>query len=318
MITADDVRFHTPDNPPFDWAETNYFSVVVPEVNLYAWAYCVARPGVGAIMCDIQVFDVIDDDPMSARYVDIQQHLPLPDKLEEFDLPNGLSLRTSNEPRNYHLTYQGIDDTSFEWNFTGLMEPYDINDPDMDPLASPDPAMTGLGEGYSGHFDMSVAVEGVLTVRGRQFEIDCASVMDHSWGRRSERQMPPMAWINASFGRDKSVNTIWQRNVDEAGEKGYSFRHGYIQTGSDVVGIKSGRLSATRNVRHFPTGYDLVVEDANGNAHSMVGSVAAQLPWSPYSNIVDAHSMVYWYTSDGESGTGASQELLPMDTRTGW
>jgi len=318
LIRKDDVRFHTPTPTPYDWAETNFFSVLVPEENIYAWAYTVARPGVGALMCDIQVIDVIDSNPLSARYVDIQQHLPIPDRLEDYELPNGLALATSNEPYDYHLRYEGVDDTSFDWHVSGLMEPYDITDPAMDPLASPDPEKTGFGTAYASHFDMSVSVTGNLRVRGRDFEVDCASVMDHSWGQRNERLMRPMAWINANFGKEFSVNTIWVRHIDKSGFDGYTFAHGYVQIEDKVHGLNSGRITAGRNKHHFPTGYEMHVEDKFGEKYAFTGYVTAQLPWSPYSNIVDANSAVRWHMPDGRVGVGVSQELVPLDGRTGW
>ena len=37
MIMPEDVRFHTPADVQYDWAETNFFSFYVPEANLTGW-----------------------------------------------------------------------------------------------------------------------------------------------------------------------------------------------------------------------------------------------------------------------------------------
>lgn len=182
MIRPHDVAFHTPPECPFDWAETNLFTAWVPEANLHAWVYVVARPGVGAIVCDVGAYDTITDDRLDSVYLDVQQHLPLPDRLDDFTLPNGLSIRTSNEPRDYAVRYGGLDGTLFDWQVRGIMEPYDIQDPTMDPMASPDLATTGLGSAYANHFDMSVHVSGTIAVAGATYDVDCTAVMDHSWG----------------------------------------------------------------------------------------------------------------------------------------
>ncbi|MCB2051472.1 MAG: hypothetical protein KDE63_08590, partial [Novosphingobium sp.] len=187
MIRPQDVGYHTPDDVKHDWAETNYFSFVVPEANLTGWVYTIARPAVGAMVCDIEVMDRIGRITLETCYFDFQQHLPLPDKLENYTLPNGLSLKTENEPRDYLIDYQGTDDTFFKLRIAGLMEPFDIHDPSMDPLASTDPTKSGFGAAYSNHFDMTAHVTGNVRVRGTDYDVDCVTTMDHSWGPRNER-----------------------------------------------------------------------------------------------------------------------------------
>ena len=138
MIKASDVAFHTPVPTPYDWAETNYFSYYIPEANITASVYVIARPGVGACVVDVMAIDKIGRLGLEALYIDFQQHLPMPEKLENFSLPNGLSLSTSNAPRDYRLDYVGVNGTEMHLDIKGLHEPYDIHDPEMDPRAPRD------------------------------------------------------------------------------------------------------------------------------------------------------------------------------------
>ena len=202
MIRPEDVAYHTPAGVQYEWAETNFFSFIVPEANLTGWVYTIARPGVGAMVCDIEVMDRIGRITLETRYFDFQQHLPIPDRLEDYSLPNGLSLKTANEPRDYLIDYQGTDDTFFKLKVAGVMEPFDIHDPAMDPLASTDPNKSGFGSAYANHFDMTAHVTGNVRIRGKDYAVDCVTTMDHSWGPRNERGMNPMGWINGNFGTD--------------------------------------------------------------------------------------------------------------------
>lgn len=323
MIRPEDMQFHTPDDVPYDWAETRFFSVHVPEANLTMWAYLVARPGVGAMVCDIEAIDRVENSPFDAVYYDFQQHLPLPDKYQSFTLPNGLSVETSNEPRDYRVRYTGHDDTSFDWHVEGLMEPYDISDPAMDPLATGDPEQSGFGMAYANHFDMAARVTGTTTVRGREFDIDCVTVMDHSWGPRSERLMRGMSWINAAFGADSVVHTIWARDLESEGWDAFTFAHGFALVDGQVRGLTSGRLRAVRRAHvPFPVSYEMRVVDVDDREHVLIGTPASQHHWSCYSNLFVPFSGVRWHTITSPSGSdrighGVAQESLPLDRLTG-
>jgi hypothetical protein len=316
LISAEDVRFHTPTDVQYDWAETNFFSVYLPEPNIAAWLYTVARPGVGAFVCDVEAINRVGHSPLDAIYIDFQQHLPMPDKLESYSLPNGLSLETSNEPRDYRIRYVGNDDTELDWQIRGLMEPYDISDPSMDPLATGDPEKSGFGLAYSNHFDMTVHVSGTTKIRGRSFDTDCVTVMDHSWGPRSERLMRPMGWINACFGEEYSVNTIWSRDMDAVGWDAFGLAHGYILIDGKVRGLKSGQIRSVAGRVRMPIGYEMRVVDVDDREHVLLGTPVAQHQWACYSNSFVPFSATRWYTGD-RVGYGLAQENWPLDQITG-
>ena len=316
MIRAEDVQFHTPDDVRHDWAETNYFSVYLPEANITTWVYTIARPGVGAFVCDIEAFDKIGISPLDAIYFYFQQHLPMPDKLQNYSLLNGLSLQTSNEPRDYRIRYTGHDDTEFDWHVRGIMEPYDITDPNMDPLATGDPESSGFGLAYASHFDMTVHVTGTTRIRGREFATDCVTVMDHSWGPRNEAEMRPMGWVNAAFGQDYSVNTIWSRDLDADGWDAFGFAHGYTLIDGTVHGLKSGEMRATRGNHQMPVSYEMRVVDVADQEHVLLGTPVIQHPWACYSNSLAPFSQLRWHAGD-RTGFGIAQENCPLNQLAG-
>lgn len=315
MIRPEDVRFHTPENVSYDWAETNFFCAYIPEANIAAWVYTIARPGVGAFVVDVSMINGFGTTSLEALYVDFQQHLPMPEKLEDYSLPNGLSFRAFNEPRDYQIDYIGVDDTELHWTVKGVMEPFDIHDKSMDPLASGDVNASGFGAAYASHFDMTAHVSGTLKVRGKSYDVDCTATMDHSWGPRNERGLRPMGWVNANFSDTLAFQTIWVFDPHASGWDEFKLAHGYALIDGKVRGLVSGRQRAVRK-GSFPVSYEQIVTDLDGNEHHLIGVPVGQHPWACYSNSMPILSMMRWFYN-GQEGHGQAQENWPLDRFTG-
>lgn len=316
MIRPEDVRYHTPRDVPYDWAETSFFSLYIPEANITAWVYIVARPGIGAMVVDIEAMNRMGRITPEMLYFDFQQHLPMPDTFENFTLVNGLTLRTAKEPRDYHIDYVGTGDTEFHLKFAGLMEPFDIHDPSMDPLASEDPNKSGFGSAYANHFDLTAHVTGTVKIRGKSYNVDCVTTMDHSWGPRNERGMRPMGWINGNFGTDFAFQTIWTFDQFKTDWQAFELAHGYVLCDGEVRGLTKGRMRAVRFAGALPTGYETFVTDKAGRDYHFVGQIVNQTPWACYSNIMAINSTVRWF-HQGREGYGLAQENWPLDKLSG-
>lgn len=319
MITDQDIQFHTPDGVAYDWAETGFFNFYVPEHNLHGWVYIVHRAGVGACVCDVEVVDTQSHDPLQARYIDLQHHLPLPARAEAFTLPNGLSF-AARSIRDYRIDYTGFDDTELHLELTGLMEPYDIHDPDMDPMAVADQgaraATTGFGAAYAAHFDMSVQVRGQLKLRGENFAVDCVATMDHSWGPRPESTLNAVLWANAHFDDGLVLHSIW--SLDRAAPRGqqHVFRHGYAVVDGKVRGVRAGRFDAVRN-GHFVGAAEMALTDVDGTEHVAFGTMLTSHLWAPYGNNLSQMTMHRWQARDGRRGMGTVLEGVPTNRWTG-
>jgi hypothetical protein len=153
MITAAQLQFQTPVDIDHQWGETYWLGLYVPEANLYGWVYLVFRAGSGAVTCDVEFIDRKSREMYDARYVDIQNHLLMPTNLRSFNLSNGLTFQ-SDSPREWRLDYIGVHDTEIHVDLVGIHEPYDIHDPDIDPLARTDGWQavehSGFGSAYAG------------------------------------------------------------------------------------------------------------------------------------------------------------------------
>ncbi len=212
----------------------------------------VFRAGSGAMLCDIEFIDRKSANMFDARYIDIQNHLNIPDKLEAFSLPNGLTF-SATSPEHYRVDYIGVDDTEIHLDFDGIHQPYDIHDPDIDPMAraSTSDAIehSGFGSAYSSHFDLTMRARGKIKVRGQAYDVDCLATNDHSWGPRPERGMRMMGYMNAHFDDDYVVQTIWEFDAARPDGEQHIFKHGY----AIVDGKLRGGIAATlkhRSVVH--------------------------------------------------------------------
>ena len=178
MIRDSDIKLHIPDPVPYDWAETGYFNFYIPEANIFGFVYIVHRAGIGATISDIEIVDRAGFSTDDAVYIDLINHNPLVAKAENFQLATGLSFRAKSI-REYEIEY-AAGGVELKLDCVSLMEPYDIHDPAMDPMAvshgAADASSTGFGEAYSAHFDMTVRVRGSLALGDKRYAIDAGKI----------------------------------------------------------------------------------------------------------------------------------------------
>ncbi|GAW40283.1 hypothetical protein SH203_00680 [Brevundimonas sp. SH203] len=317
MFTDEDVRYHLPETVPYNWAETSFFYFYVPKANIIGLFYIVARPGVGTMINEIEIWSEMSDDLLRASYIDTQQNLPMPERFEKFSLPNGTSYEAKGI-RSYRIDHVGSYDTELHLDVVGLMPPYDIHDPEMDPLALPheDSAVaSGVGASFSAHFDMTTRVTGTIKVRGRSYDVDCIATMDHSFGVRSERGGHPMAWINANFSETHAFHAIWKFFPDRPIDQQYELVHGYALIDGKVRGAKGGRMIA-RHLGRVAVSYEMTIIDCDDVEHRMYGTATASHTLQPYGYVTVPVTLTRWHKGD-QIGWGHSQEVYLLHKQSG-
>jgi len=166
--------------------------------------------------------------PWAADYWDAWEHLvvPQPSDLLDYRLANGLSVRCTEPNRVWDVDYAdpaaGLE---LHFRCTALMDPYDINDPDVDPMAARVDRDKTWGHAYAGHFDLSGHFEGELVLRGTRTPIDCVSTMDHSWGVRAERQTSRLSWQHAHVSPDLAIHVRHHVPAAHRGHRGLRIEH---------------------------------------------------------------------------------------------
>jgi len=298
VIRDEDARLHTPTTPDPLWAETNYFGLYVAEPAINIGVYALLRANVGAAGSTVSVNSGRVTMPWAADYWDAWQHLPLtPDfDLLDYSFANGLRVRCQDPNRVFDVD---VDDPeaglSLNFRYTALMDGYDINDPDMDPLAAGrDPDKT-WGHAYAGHFDQTGHYEGELRLRGRTYPIDCVATMDHSWGVRAERQTSRMSWLHAHFSRDLAVHAILDFSTDAGPDapSPLTLTHGYVLDHGSAVALTGGG-GVTERTGFYPEHVSLQLTDVKGREWELDGRALTTFPWQAWPGTVGHNCLLRW------------------------
>jgi len=309
MIKAEDVEFHTiPDEDRETWAETNYFPFSIAEEGIAGCVYNVFRPGLGVCMSDVTIFDRCARHWEGLAYTDNQQHIPCPPSLAGYRLRNGVMVESIKPPGDYRVSYRGIDDTELHLEYSGLMRPQDLNDPQQDPLTR----IRGGGDkawdkAFSGHFDMTARVRGELVLRGRRFNVDCLATIDRSWGPRLERDNSSAVVVQAYFDDGLALHLLAGFDPRVADAIGPAY-HGYVLRQGEILGVVAAEGKVSRNGL-FPLTMDVSVEDEGGNRYQLAGRMLNWAPWAPYTSVIYYSGLAGW-TMDGRRGYGPYQEIL--------
>jgi hypothetical protein len=279
MIKPEDFDFHFKPDSHWQWVETIALPFNIPEANINGLVYVVTRPMLGVCMCDITLIDRISDLWEEQLYIDNQQHLPCPKSLMDFSLPNGLSIKAIEPLKHYRVTYEGIDDTRFDLEYFALHEPFDVNDPDMDPRAAKrnGPAWDSA---WSGHYDATYRIKGELVARGKRHVVDCVETGDRSWGPRVERDNSTMIWWHASFGEELTAHLFTSHDIATTNDfgplgSGYILENGKIYAIADARGVQEYRKAV-------PMGGQLEVTDVRGKKFNFTFSTMNSCYWAPY------------------------------------
>ena len=315
MITAPDMKFHQPEDPDDHlWSETNYFSFHIPEMQLNGTIYSLFRPTLGVMTSFIHIWAGSTTNHQETLYTDGRAHLPIPSgqDLDDYSLANGLHIKVlpgNGGNRDYQLDYIGYNDSELHLSFRGLMEPYDIHDPGMDPLA--DSGIATWSDAYkNGHFDMTAHVTGECRLHGKSYSVDCVSTMDHSWGARAECNINNMSWFHSSWGQDRTIHCIFMLDPHGLGESYGQFMHGYVLEGDKVFGIKAGTGTAQRNGL-IQESLDITVTDVRDRKFNFQGRTIANNQWNAWPGLCVYHSLMEWQL-DGQIGYGECQDLISL------
>ena len=307
MIRPEEADFQHGADAPYNWCETNFFPFCIPEARINGNVYVFTRPVLGATMADVLVQDRIAPAWEDQLYVDNQQHLPCPASLLDYTLPNGLSVQVIEPLRHTRLDYVGFDDTELHLDYRALMVPFDLNDPEMDPLAGPRVG-AGWGKAFSGHYEITCHITGTARLRGKEYRVDCIDTCDRSWGIREESGKGNAVWLHGSFGEALTVHALFgggdPANTPSLG----SLISGYVLENGAVHGLVSGRGTAVR-LGTLPISAEVTLVDRRGKGFGLSGAAVNACAWAPFPSLIYPQSLMRW-SLDGRTGWGIHQEVL--------
>lgn len=322
MIQDEDVHFHKADAGTPNWAETNFFGFFNASATLNVGVYALFRPNLGIVSSTICMNSGFASTPWEADFCDLRASMPIPEPrdLTDFTLENSLHIRCTRPNMDWHIGYDDGEGTTINVEYRAIMPPFDIHDPDMDPMKAK--ALKEVGQGgkfawgtaYNGHFDQTGHFLGEVTIRGKASPIDCISTMDHSWGPRPERGAPNMSWLHAHFSKDLAFHAIFSFDP-RANGRDLSLAHGYVVENGVIFGLKVAHGTTTRTRDRYADEVHLVLVDSRDREWRLRGKGMTSFPWQCWPNMVSFNALANW-TCDGLSGYGEIQDFFEMPQLT--
>lgn len=318
MITDRDTDYHPSDPAEWRWTETTPLIFAVPEARILGNLYVASRPNLGVALSVVTVIKGVCRQAYEADFTDSQVHLPAPRSFSDYTLENGVSVKVTNAPRDYHFryAYKGGDECSLDLKFRAIHQPFDCNDPNENTLlARPEGTAydSRLGDQWgnkapdeafaSGHFNTLGHVTGELVLRGKSYAVDCYDCMDHSWSRRTEVSRRAVGYISAVFGDDYGFHMAVPMDIAPDGEMLYEgLRFGFVVEDGKTYGLVSCKVTTT-TTDMITMGCWVEATDVRGKVHRATGTIIAGHPFDNFNpSHIAFQSLMRWETPEGRVG----------------
>jgi hypothetical protein len=316
MILPSDTEFHPRDTADRVWTETTYLAFNVPEAALHGTCYVLCRPNLGIAMSSVVIARGVRRRPHEVDFCDPQIHLPAPTSNAKFSLENGLSVE-ARSLTNWNFKYRHkLGHCSFDLTLRGLHHPYDPTDPEANPQLKRDPASLSdprVGDAWAnGHFDLKGQITGSLTLRGREYEVDCYEGMDRSWGPRNETPNRATSYISANFGEAFSLWLTMTLNVEQDGTVRYeTLNSGFIVENGIVTPIVDAQVTAA-TVEMLAISDHILVTDSTGRRHEIFGAAIGTRPMGSLNPSIAAFVSLMRYRYREHTGYGGHGKLFGL------
>lgn len=318
MITDKDCDYHPSDPAEWRWTETTPLIFAVPEERILGNLYVASRPNLGVALSVVTVVQGICRQAYEVDFTDSQVHLPAPKNFTDYELENGVRVKVTNPPRDYHFTYayKGGDECALDLTFRGIHQPFDCNDPAENTLlAQPEATVydSRLGDQWgnkakeetfaSGHFNTIGHVTGDLILRGKRYKVNSYDCMDHSWSRRTEVSRRAVGYISACFGDDYGLHMAVPMDIAPDGEMIYeALRFGFVVENGQTFGLVSASVRTT-TTDMISVGCWIEATDVRGKVHRCTGTIIAGHPFDNFNpSHIAFQSLMRWETPDGRVG----------------
>lgn len=308
MIKKDQAEFQMPTDPGSDWrwTETNFWPFCIPEARISGSLYLFAKPKFGVCMSDVTIQDRIVQAWEDQIYVDNAQHLPCPQSLLDYALPNGLKVEAIDPLKRYQIDYVGFDDTEIHLEFNVIGEPWDINDPETDPIAH-----TRVGAGwdnaFSGHYELTGRMTGEARIRGKTYPVDCIDTADRSWGVRDDRAVTNITWLHGSFGEHLTLHAM--ASIDPAHDENFgALISGYVLEDGKAYGLVEMQGRSER-AGMYAMSTLLEAVDVRGKRYEISGATINAGPLGPWPAVIYVQHFMRW-NCNGEIGYGMQADAI--------
>lgn len=317
MIKETDCEFHDRDPDDWTWTETTALIFSVPEAGILGNAYVLARPNLGVALSSVALAQGSCTSAAEMDLSDCLVHQPCPKSFTDYSLPNGLSVKTSNAPRDYRMRYENVlGNCSFYLNFEATHHPFDMHDPAENVLLTAADSVASQdtrGDGWAnGHFEVKGHITGELTLQGQRYEVECYESMDHSWGPRRDLGTWAVSWISVNFGPELAMHLAVEITLERGQVRYGDLRFGFVTRNGETESLVWAQVDVAR-IDMLTMSNHLKVRSAGGTEWEFRGSAVAAHPWYGFNPRDVAFQSLHRYEYDGAVGYGEMADIFGLD-----
>ena len=289
MPPSEHDAFHRPTSDDPWWQETAWFTLMVPERNLYCYVYPWVKANQGILGGGVMVWDDRGRHPWDALHWDYQWTYPYPElgDLRDITFPTGIGMRCVEPLTTYHVTYEHPR-CSLDVTFDAILPAHILGEDD-------DTSGT-----FSGHLDQQGHVTGSITIDGERLDVDCYAMRDRSWGRRVPT---PGLHIGYDLCAEARSAFVVFSQPDAPGSPVVE-NFGYFWRDGDQLPLQSGSRVLERD-GVWPRRVIVRARDTGGRPLEAVGTVVNRMGVQNLPSMMNLVGLVRW---EYEGSDGAATE----------
>jgi len=290
----------TPTGDPF-WNESAWFSFSSPERGMHGMVYYFFRPNMNWLVGGPVLWDGTGMHAEECLYYDWHHMQPMPPNARKFDFTSFTSLTVEVvEPlRQYRLRY---DDNGFRMNllWSAVSDPHHFGTMEV--------AATGASNDNRMHLEQLGRVTGSVQLKGEEYQVDCFSLRDTSWGRRVLDTVKRGSYFWAIADERTAFHAM---SVGEEADQ--DIVGGFLMLDGVVSTIRRGRRFDTVMGDVTPKSFRVVLEDELGRTTEVSAAIRSHLIFNGYPRIQTVWSLLEAQFGNGQNGWGDIQEFQPSE-----
>lgn len=289
------------------WNESAWFGFSIPEREVNGFFYFWHRPNMNLVAGGVAMWDGHGTHRDDCLYYHWYPFNPAPVQagMFEFELSNGMSVRTLEPLRAYQLGFRS-EGCELDLTWRGVTPAYDVT--------FGEPATTRGTEDFGDfHYEQFGHVDGAVLIEGERYDVDGHHVRDRSWGVRRPFQPTMRGGLEMGWVSDRlAFSTTMITPVTGKAEPDVdSFAYGMMICDGVLSVPSSGRRRVTeRTSDGAPLAVEVELTDPDGRTIWAVGRMRNRLRYVDLWYV--DWCLVEWEVN-GEHGWGESQDMASVD-----
>ncbi|MEZ5744280.1 MAG: hypothetical protein R3D89_11310 [Sphingomonadaceae bacterium] len=283
------------DDNPY-WNESVWFSVSIPERHIHGMIQYYFRPNMGMLNGGPCLWDRERRFQWNCLHYQWSHLQAMPEGAEKFDMQarNSLSCKVIEPLQRYKIDYDRDGMVmDLEWEAIGPCHELKTGDAGQQATAK-------------FHIEQPGRMRGTIVRHGEQYDIDCFSMRDTSYGARDYESLAVGGYF-WGIAADSSFHALCMGAGQYADCIG-----GYLMKDGEMASLVSGRREVLELDEFGPAKVRFTGEDAKGRTMEATGSIDPGLIFTGYTDHTVHWSLTEW-DWDGVTHWGDNQEFSPAE-----